>query len=736
MGNASEKTFSFGNFELDAGRRRLLKEGEIIALNSKSFDLLLTLIENHGQILSKDELLEKVWEGQFVEENNLSVQIAALRKIFGERKGEHQFIATIPGKGYRFVAALDEPARAGEIIVENRSFSRIVIEEELAANGHAAAQISAGKISKSRTVLLAALAVGGLLCGLAGYRFYQKYNERQNRAAAAWSDSALSVIEAQQLTSNGKVESAALSPDGNYFAFVNVQAEERSLWFGQTDGSRQMQIRPPEKVRYSGLTFAPDGRQIYYAASGEQIPRGALFRLPTLGGVPQKVLENIRSTVAFSPDGKQIAFTRVDAERKLSVLVVADAETGVNERELAARPSGLAFSPHGAAWSPDGKTIAVGAEKENSGMDGEILLVDAADGKIATFGSNEWNSIRRVAWLKDGSALLANVIENDTWDDRHVWLLEYPSGEARKITRDLYRYGATSLGVSDDNSRIIAVREQSVSNIYVGAVSDLKNQKQITANSMGRRDGARGLAWTANGRIVYSTMFNRSRTLWTMDASGADPRQLTPNGFLDRHTSVSKDGRFVFFDSLRNGVWNIQRVAADGGDERQITVDGGVRPAVTRDGKWIFYTGKHSDGYDSIWKVAADGGEPARVLEKSADWTSIAPDGTRFACVYRPAGEKARLAIFPIEGGEPLLQFDFPAAASFGYLRWMPDGQSIIYHNAGTDLWRQKLTGGEPEKILELPERIIFSFDLSPDGQQFAIAHGERVRDAVLLTNR
>src|SRR5688572_26526382 len=119
MGNASEKTFSFGNFELDAGRRRLLKQGEIIALNSKSFDLLLTLVENHGQILSKDELLDKVWEGQFVEENNLSVQIAALRKIFGEKKGEHQFIATVPGKGYKFVAEIREPD--GEKIVAVRA---------------------------------------------------------------------------------------------------------------------------------------------------------------------------------------------------------------------------------------------------------------------------------------------------------------------------------------------------------------------------------------------------------------------------------------------------------------------------------------------------------------------------------------------------------------------------------------------------------------------------------------
>ncbi len=110
MKTASEQIFSFEDFELNGAKRTLLKRGEVLSLNSKTFDLLLTLVENHGQILSKNELLDKVWENQFVEENNLTVQISALRKIFGEKKGEHQFIVTIPGKGYKFVAEIGAPS--------------------------------------------------------------------------------------------------------------------------------------------------------------------------------------------------------------------------------------------------------------------------------------------------------------------------------------------------------------------------------------------------------------------------------------------------------------------------------------------------------------------------------------------------------------------------------------------------------------------------------------------------
>lgn len=104
MENDLETNYLFGEFELSPKKRRLLKQGENVALNSKAFDLLLFLVENHGRVVTKDELLGMVWEGQFVEENNLTVHIAALRKIFGDKKDDYRFIATIHRKGYKFVA--------------------------------------------------------------------------------------------------------------------------------------------------------------------------------------------------------------------------------------------------------------------------------------------------------------------------------------------------------------------------------------------------------------------------------------------------------------------------------------------------------------------------------------------------------------------------------------------------------------------------------------------------------
>jgi len=129
------KSIKFAEFELDGPKRLLRKQGEAVALNSKTFDLLVALVERHGEVVSKDELLEKVWPGQFVEEGNLTVQISALRKIFGERKDDHRFIVTVPGRGYSFVAELDG-ATNGDMIVESHTLSRIVVEEQISENGN------------------------------------------------------------------------------------------------------------------------------------------------------------------------------------------------------------------------------------------------------------------------------------------------------------------------------------------------------------------------------------------------------------------------------------------------------------------------------------------------------------------------------------------------------------------------------------------------------------------------
>ena len=114
MSEQKKHFYDFGPFRIDPLKRRLLRGEEIIRLTPKAFDLLLVLVEESGRTVEKDELLEKVWPGTVVEENNLNQNITALRKSLGDSRQESQYIATIPGIGYRFVAEVrrveDEPA--------------------------------------------------------------------------------------------------------------------------------------------------------------------------------------------------------------------------------------------------------------------------------------------------------------------------------------------------------------------------------------------------------------------------------------------------------------------------------------------------------------------------------------------------------------------------------------------------------------------------------------------------
>ncbi len=114
--NAAEKKeiefYEFEQFRLEAATRRLFgRDNKHIPLPPRSFDILLFLVQNSGELLTKDELMSKIWSDQVVEENNLTVRIAALRKALGETRSETAFIQTIPGQGYRFVAEVSKNIR-------------------------------------------------------------------------------------------------------------------------------------------------------------------------------------------------------------------------------------------------------------------------------------------------------------------------------------------------------------------------------------------------------------------------------------------------------------------------------------------------------------------------------------------------------------------------------------------------------------------------------------------------
>jgi DNA-binding winged helix-turn-helix (wHTH) protein/TolB-like protein len=129
MNNQGKELYEFGPFRLDPGKRVLLLDNQPVPLQLKAFETLLVLVRHSEQVVLKNDLMKSVWPDTFVEESNLAQNIFVLRKTFGETAGDHRYIVTIPGRGYRFVAKVRVVSEEGSLVVESRSRSRLVIDQ-------------------------------------------------------------------------------------------------------------------------------------------------------------------------------------------------------------------------------------------------------------------------------------------------------------------------------------------------------------------------------------------------------------------------------------------------------------------------------------------------------------------------------------------------------------------------------------------------------------------------------
>jgi Tol biopolymer transport system component len=181
-------------------------------------------------------------------------------------------------------------------------------------------------------------------------------------------------------------------------------------------------------------------------------------------------------------------------------------------------------------------------------------------------------------------------------------------------------------------------------------------------------------------------------------------------------------------------------MAEDGGNKRQLTDGGGESfPSITRDGRWVVYTSQ-SEERNSLWKVSTDGGEAVQLTHDSLCIKPVvSPDGTRIVCVYRTdEADKWKIAVLPVEGGEPLDVFALPYPYN-QVLRWSADGQSLTFlekRDGVHNIWRQRLDGAAPIQITNFTEDLIYNYDwLSDDDSHLIVSRGLKTRDIVLIRN-
>ena len=129
--NVDSRIYEFKGFRLEAGQRRLLYQGQPVPLKPKILDLLLFLVEMRGQLVVKEDLMREIWPDSIVEENNITVSMSILRKTLGDNQLTHQFIETVPRRGYRFLAEVTEvPAEHAAASVARRPDTQTESQDE------------------------------------------------------------------------------------------------------------------------------------------------------------------------------------------------------------------------------------------------------------------------------------------------------------------------------------------------------------------------------------------------------------------------------------------------------------------------------------------------------------------------------------------------------------------------------------------------------------------------------
>ena len=542
-----------------------------------------------------------------------------------------------------------------------------------------------------------------------------------------------------QVTNSNKAVVTAISPDAKYVLTVINENGLNSLWLRNVATGSDTQVVPPSAT-IPNVAFSPDGNYVYFRKAENGINSDfSIYRAPVLGGTPQIVVVDVDSAIAFSPDGRRMAYIRAnDPETGKYRLLSANLD-GSDEKVLYIAP--LRFLGRWLAWSPDGKTIAYPEARPGNALGG-INLFDLATGKLRTLGLNDampWE----MEWSSTGDGLFVTYEQKGANLGRSQIGFVPLSGSAGKVlpvSRDTNNY--STLTLSADRKTLATVQQKAVSNFYVlpGDGSTSPSVNPLVSDG----DHIQQFNWTEDGGLLTSDIVRLVRR----DASGKNPVQLASDPAA-AILALSPCGTqyialvWAFHGGTNSvGIW---RLNVDGSHPAQLT-DGDLKefPVCTGNQNWVYYF----NDVQHIWRVPLDGsGKPEPILGTAVSHgfqagrgMGISPDGKTLAYlieVLNPDGQsgvpKVALLDLATLTSPRLLNAD-PRISSG--VQFAPGGKAVAYNirERGVDnIWIQPLDGSPGRQITKFESEQILSFHWSPDGKNLGILRGHTDSDVVLL---
>src|SRR5262245_35773674 len=578
--------------------------------------------------------------------------------------------------------------------------------------------VAAAKENKLGTGLIA-LALVALLAaaGYGGYALLQrsKHVPFEN-------------FDINNLTKNGHVFLAAISPDGKYLLQVHSESGLQSLWLRHIATGSNTQVVAPAATRYQALTFSRDGSYLYFLRrDDEEHVIGILYAAPVLGGTPRAVARDVDSPITFSPDGQRFAFLRERHDSPYFDLISMKSD-GSDERQIFKDQNFLtdSLTP---AWSPDGKTILIPIVQPTKEALGGFMRVDAATGKATDFAIAPSRIFYEPVWIPNGAGLIIPSMDLSSGSvDAQLGYLTFPGGEYRLLTHDTNDYRNPSL--ASDGKTLVA--SESKTNFDLG-IAPARTPMQLKTVPLSSHENLWRWNWGANGMLVVP----QAGQVKFVAPDGGETVLLNDSGHISDQTVACGNGRYIVFrrvDRVGSAVINLWRMDSNGSNVMQLTSGRNDRePVCTHDGKWVYYTDQTDR--QTVKRVSIDGGAAEVVVNEPVSQFDVSPDGKWIASMeLREADHKLMVRMDPTAGGKPSFVEADPRMNSAPV--FAPDGKSIVYRvrEKGVDnLWSEALDGSNRKPLTSFDKDLIFRYAISLDGKQIAMERGSIEADAFIL---
>ena len=597
---------------------------------------------------------------------------------------------------------------------------------------------------KSSLALIAAVVL--VVLGIGGFGIYTLLNRKH---PAPFQD-----FNVTQITNTGKAQNAAISPDARYVANVQDDNGLQSIWLRNVPTESDTQIVAPSASVYRSLIFSPDGNYVYFRKAGISTQsEWDYYRIPVLGGSPQMVIKDVDTIVAFSPDGRRMAYARANDPVVGRVRLLSANLDGSDEVVLSDTPGTNRNFPRALTWSPDGKSLTYSLFTMDENLS-TLKSFDVASKKESFFAAFKDDIAFDLAWLPGGQWLLVQYRDKGPGYLRSQVGVIAPGGaEVQPVTRDTNSYESLSLSADGKTAATVQVRDADSMNLLAASGGADKN---APAEPISQMPGLHSVAWTDDGKLLVNDgeSVRRIRADGTVEATLASDSSawiVDMARCADRYLVLSWG-----FHGGTNQV-RIWRVNIDGSNAVPLTSGPfDYNATCSPDGKWVYYD--NSVGPHFVLRVPVDGGQPEPVPGADVKnmfgigaGTAVSPDSKllAFNADINPAETQivtSKVAVVRLDSAAPATVLLTPdtriASSDYGFTNAMtftPDGKAVAYivRDQGVDnVFVQPLDGSAGKQITHFTSEHISQFHWSQDGTALAVIHSHLTSDVVLLREK